>query len=374
MQKKKRIAITAKIVCQIILITLFLISCGSDGGKKNERITSIMVGKVKRSAISNIEALTGNILSIQQANIYSKVSGNIEKIYVDIGDYVKQGQLIALIDTTVYSQNAKQASANYQQTLANLANSKLLYDRNVSLLEQNLIAKQDVDNSKTAYDVALAQKDAAYANYINAITQLGYCRIVAPYTGYITKRYFDAGVYVTASTVASSSILFILSDLDNLKVMTYLPEKEIGILNRIVDIDILPDGLPGQVFKGHINKVSGALDLSTRTMEIQIGIQNSNKILKPGMFSKVNLIMETHNDVFILSNDIVLNDQSGDYVFVVNLSNDKNITSTVKKKYVKLGIKEDTNVEILSGIDENDLLVVSGQNLIKEGSKVNIVK
>ncbi|MCX6154986.1 MAG: efflux RND transporter periplasmic adaptor subunit [Candidatus Kapabacteria bacterium] len=369
----------------IILITIFVVSAlffavqkiiksSAEGVKRMPLIVNVNIGKLKKGDISNTESLTGTIYSDQQANIYSKVSGNIEKVFVNIGDFVKQGQLLALIDTSIYSQNLKLASANYNQATATAANSKLLFDRNSKLLEQNLISKQEVDNSKTAYEVTLAQKDAAFANYSNAITQLSYCRITAPFTGYITKRMLDAGVYVTASAASQSSNLFILSDLTKLKIITNIPEKDISILDRITDIEVIPDALPEQLFKGKLNRISGSIDLSTRTMEVQIDINDNKKVLKPGMFTKISLITEKKSNINYLPNEVIQSDPNGDYVFVVNGNPQPNSTCTVSKKYVKLGLKQETKCEIVSGIDENDNLVVVGQNLIKDGSTVKIAK
>ncbi len=371
MQKKKKIALIIIISLLIILVIAAYIRIKKNASEASHRppsIISIAIGNASRGEIMNIETITGDILPVQQANIYSKVNGNIEKIYVDIGDYVKAGQVLALIDTTIYSQNAKQANASYSQTMANLENAKLNNDRNSSLFKQNLISKQDADNAKTAYDVALSQKDAAYANYKNALTQLGYCKITSPFSGYITKRFFDAGAYVTSSVNSSSSVIFTLMDLDHLKAIINLPEKDIGNLSSIIDIRVLADALPGVSFSAVLKKISGAIDISTRTMQVEVDIENTNKLLKPGMFANINLILAKKSNALILPNDVVLNDKDGDYVFILNPD------TTVMKKYVQVGIRQDNNDEILSGIEDNDRIVISGQTLVKNGAKVRVIK
>ncbi len=369
MKKKNIAAIILFLLLIITALGVYLRVSHNDSAKSKRpaRVTNVTLGKLNHGSIMLTETLTGNILPVQQANIYSRVNGNIERIYVDIGSYVGKGTLLALIDTSIYTQNKKQAYAALLQARANLENTKLNYERNKSLNEQDLNAKQDVDNSKTAYDVANAQVQAALANYNNSATQLGYCRITAPFSGYITKRLLDAGAYVTSSPNSPGSTLFTLMDINRLKVSVYLPEKDIPLLDSVQDIQITADALPGKVFSGRVSKTGESVDLNTRTMEIEIEIENPKKILKPGMYATITIILDKKDNADILPNYVVLNDQDGDYVYVVGPDD------IAAKKYVKTGISHNNNYEILSGLDDNDRIVFDGQTLIKNGSKVNIV-
>lgn len=367
--KKKTIYIVSGIIIIFIIVVFLRIKSNSaESALRSKVVPTVKIGKISRGDISKIESLTGDILPIQQANIYSKVSGNIEKIFVDMGDKVQKNQLLALIDTTIYSQNAKQAQANYIQAKANFENAKLNYERNKTLLEQNLISQQDLDNSKTAYDVAFAQKEASQANYSNALTQLSYCKVTAPFPGFITKRFLDPGAFVSSSTSSSSSTLFTLMDLENLKAIINLPENDVPLISQVIGIQVIADALHGKIFNAKLKKISEAIDLSTRTMAVEVDIENPGKLLKPGMFATINIVLGKKTNTKLLPNNVVLNDQNGDYVFVVNDDN------TVSQKYVQLGIQQDNQDEILSGLNENDRVVFVGQTLIRNGSKVKIVK
>ncbi len=368
LKKKNTVFIVTGIIIIFVIVVFLRIQSDSTESSRRVIIPSVKVGKITRGDIVKTESLTGDILPIQQANIYSKVSGNIEKIFVDMGDKVQKNQLLALVDTTIYSQNSKQAHASYIQAKANYENAKLNYERNKTLLSQNLISQQDLDNSKTANDVAFAQSEAAYANYSNALTQLSYCRITAPFSGYITKRFLDPGAYVTSSTGSSSSTLFTLMDLDNLKAIINLPENDVPLIPQVIGIQVIADALPGKIFNAKLKKISEAVDLSTRTMAIEVDIENPGKSLKPGIFATINIVLGKKTNTNLLPNDVVLNDQNGDFVFVVNKDN------TVSQKYIKLGIQHNNLDEILSGLNENDRIVFVGQTLIKNGSKVKIVK
>lgn len=369
-KRKKTIYIIIGVIAIIFLIAIFLrIQQNNAEASSRPSITpNVVLGKIQVGDIDKSESLTGDIMPIQQASIFSKVSGNIEKIYVDIGSRVVRNQLLALIDTTIYSQNAKQAHASFAQAKANLENARLNYTRNKSLLSQNLISQQDLDNSKTAYDVALAQEESAQANYSNALTQLSYCKVTAPFAGYITKKNLDPGAYVTSSTSSASSTLFTLMDLDKLKAMVNLPENDVPLLSQISDVKVIADALPDKIFNAKLKKISEAVDLSTRTMAVEVDIENSGKLLKPGMFAKINLILGKKTNVLLLPNNVVLNDQIGNYIFVFNSD------STVSQKRVKVGFQQNNQYEILSGADQTDRIIFVGQSLIRNGIKVKIAK
>ncbi len=366
-KKKKTLIITTVVILVFAFLIIMRLRMTSSAGRGIP--TPVVVkGSAVRGEIVRSESLTGDILPIQQAAIYSKVGGNIEKIFVDIGDQVKRNQILALIDTTIYSQNVKLSNANFMQASANYENARLNFERNKKLFEQNLIAKQDLDNAKTALDVANAQKVAAYANYTNSLTQLSYCKITAPFGGTITKRMLDPGAYVTSSGSSQGTNIFTLMNVDQLKSIINVPEKFVPLLNTIQDINVQADALPGKIFKAKLKKISDAVDLSTRTMAVEVDIENSAGELKPGMFATITLILERKPDALILPNQVVLNDDNGNYVFVVNRD------STVTKKYVRLGIQQDNKDEILSGVSDSDKIVFIGQSLIKDKMKVKIAK
>lgn len=352
----------------IVLIAFIIKTLTTDSSGRQVQRPLVVLGNLKKGDAIRIESLTGDILPVQQANIYSKVSGNIEKIFVDIGDRVKQNQVLALVDTTIYTQNAKQAKANYMQAIANYNNAKLNFERNKKLLEQKLISQQDFDNAKVSLDVAQAQKEATDAVYNNAVVQLNYCKITAPFSGTITKRMFDPGAYLTASANSQGSTVFTLMDIDRLKVNVNIPERSVPYLNNVKEVIVKADALPNQEFKGKINKISEAVDLSTRTMAVEVGIENVSHLLKPGMFATAEFILEKKQGTELIPNNVVLNDEKGNYVFVLNPD------TTVSRKYVNVGIKMDSMFEILSGVNPNDKIVVVGQTLVRDNSKVKIVK
>jgi membrane fusion protein (multidrug efflux system) len=356
------------IILAIVFAFIALKIATSTSEKRGIPQPVVVKGNAKKGEIINSLAFTGDIMPVQQATIYSKVSGNLEKIFVDIGSVVSQNQTLALIDTTIYAQNLKLANANYLQADVSYQNNKLTYERNKKLFEQNLIARQDLENAKTTMDASMAQREAAYANYSNALTQLSYCKVTAPFSGIITKRFFDQGAYINASGSSPNSSLFILMNVSQLKSYLNIPEKNVPLLGKVTGIEVSADALPNVKFKADIKKISEAVDLTTRTMQIEIDIENSNKLLKPGMFANITMIMDRKENALILPNQVVQDDDKGNFVYLLKPD------TTVQKRYIKLGIKQDTKYEVLSGITEDDPVVFIGQNLVRDKMKVKIAK
>ena len=356
------------IIIAIILAIIALKIATSTSEKRGAPQPFVVKGNALKGEIVNSLSFTGDIMPIQQAIIYSKVSGNLDKIFVDIGSVVSQNQVLALIDTTIYIQNLKLANANYLQADVTFQNNKINYERNKKLFEQNLIARQDLENAKTTMDASMAQREAAYANYSNALIQLNYCKVTATFSGIITKRFFDQGAYINASGSSPNSSLFILMNVSQLKSYLNIPEKNVPLLDKVTGIQVTADALPNLIFKADIKKISEAVDLTTRTMQIEINIENLNKMLKPGMFANITMIMDKKENALILPNQVVQDDDKGNFVYVLRPD------STVEKRYVKIGIKQDTKYEVLSGITKSDPVVFIGQSLVRDKMKVKIAK
>lgn len=291
----------------------------------------------------------GDVMAIQQANIFSKVSGNIEHIYVDIGMSVRNGQLLALIDQTELNQKVQETSAIF-------FNARTNYERTKQLLEQNLLAKEDLDNAEATMKIA-------QANYENAKTRLSYTRITAPFSGYITKRFLDVGALVSNT----NTILFTLMDITSVKIIVNVLEKDISLIPRVKKAIIVVDAFPGKEFCGTISRSSQAIELSTRTMAVEIDIPNQDIILKPGMFATVTLVIEEHPNALLVPTQAILKDNNGTYVFTV----DNNVAKRID---IKIGIEQSIMTEILSGIEGTEDVITTGQQFVRNGGPVLVQK
>lgn len=320
-----------------------------------------------RGSISNVISFSGDFLAREQTSIFSRVNGNIEKIFVDAGDYVSAGKILASIDKSTYRQTVKQTEGILKVAEATAENDRINLERTKLLFEKGLASQSDYDNARTKLDVSTAQVETAKANLENAMLQLGFCDIKAPFSGYITKKLLDRGTYVSATGAAQNTI-FVLSDIRQLKIMVNVLERDLTLLNNVSEVKIKTDSYPDKVFSGRFNKISQAVDLSTRTMPVQIDIDNSNELLKPGMFAKVEIVLETKEGVMKLPEQCVINRDDKHYVYVI----DENMTAGIK--YVTPGITSNNETEITDGLNETDKVVKVGQELISDKAKVKIAE
>lgn len=291
----------------------------------------------------------GDVNAYQQATIYARITGNLEKVNVNLGSIVKGSQVLARIDSVEPYDQVQQTAATYD-------NARLSYQRSTSLLKGNLISKQDVDNLAAAMKVAKA-------NYELAKTRLSYTRIVAPFSGIITRRFLDPGTYLASS----STPLFQLMYIDSVKIVINIQEKDVIQVKRGTQAEIRVDAYGNRVFPGTVTRMADALDLSTRSMPVEIDIPNDDHALKPGMFATVTLITGEHPNAMQVPTMAIQRDDTGSFVFVAN-------NNTASRKRVVLGAEVNANTEILSGLDGSESVIVVGQQLVRDGGPIKIQK
>lgn len=345
--------ISRKVVLPFVLVVIVgavavkIAGRGSTADPRRQNTPIVQTEQPRRETVTNKLLFTGDVLPIQQASIYSKVSGNLERIYAEMGTYVKVNQVLALVDTTELSQQFRQSAATYE-------NARLTYQRTKELAEQNLVAKQDLDNAEAAMKVARA-------NYETARTHLDYAWVTAPFSGYVTKRYLDPGAFATAN----NAILYTLMDPDTMKIIVNLLEKDISLITKGKRVVVSVDAYPGKEFVGTVTRYSGAVDLSTRTMDVEVDIPNRDLLLKAGMFANVAVIVDEHKDVVTVPTQALLKDEKGYFVYVVN-------NKTAHRKDIKTGTEQSARTEVLSGLDGTENIITTGQQFVKDSSQVTI--
>lgn len=343
--KTSKLIIIAVPVILALVVYLRISATDAKIDTRRQGPTLVKVELPKRQAIVQSLELGGDVLPIQQAQVFAKVSGNLESVKVNIGDYVRAYQLLAVIDTTELAQQYSQAAATYHNTMST-------FERTKTLLDQNLAAKADFDDAKTAMQVAKSNFDAAQ-------TRLSYAQITAPFSGYITQRYLDQGALVTSS----NSTLFTLMDIEQVKVIVNVLEKDVPSVNDKTQATISVDAYPGRRFSGRVSRLSEALDLNTRTMPVEIDIPNTDHALKSGMFASVSLIIGQRADALTVPTQALLKDTRGTFVYVA-------LQGSAHRKPVTVGTEQQSRTEIPSGLDAQDSVITTGQQFVKDGGAV----
>ena len=374
----------------------------------------VQVIPVVRRPLTYSIKITGDILPLMQVDLFPKVSGYLERIDVHIGDRVKQGQVIAQIDQTDFLQKVKEIEAKVAQAKAQLAeietgtrteelrqaeeavkqaqsrfeNAKMQHERIEALYRREVISKKERDIADMDLTVAEAQLASSQQNFkllregarqevregsqaklreMEAIleqerTRLQNARIVAPFRGEISRKYVDAGALVSASTPLVSIV-----HTETLRIVANVLEKDIPLLRAGMNAKIRTDSYPDRVFEGRVEKVNSALDLSTRTLQVEIYIPNLDRILKPGMFSNVEVVLLEKPQTLLIPREAIL--EAGNEMFVFVAEGNK-----ARRKPVTIGYEQEQMVEVLQGLKEGDQVVIKGQQMIREGSSVRVVE
>jgi len=365
----------------VALVTFRLVSSGAKKDLRKERVISVGTMSPVRKDLDVRLVYTADIQPYQQVNIFSRVDGYIAKIHVDRGDYVKADQLLVEVDHTDYVHAVNRAKANLAAARANVVsqeatihNAKLNLDRMRSLIKDQYVAQQDVDNAQAAYEVAVAQVDSLRAQVHQmevalqqAETNLTYSYIRAPFAGSISIRNLDAGAFVSGSTGSTSTLsrgILVLQDITTVRVLVDVVEKDVPLVKIGQPAELRADAYPGRVFTGQVTRVVQALNPSTRTMTVEVDIPNPDRALKGGMFARVELVVGTHTNALQIPIDAVTRLETDQYVYAVQ-------DGKARKTPVVLGIQSDGLIEIVKGLTGTEPIIVSGKDLVTDGVKVD---
>jgi membrane fusion protein (multidrug efflux system) len=345
----KIISIPIILIVAAAIFLYFKMSAGKSQAdpRANRMAPVVHLEKPNEQTVLESLSFTGDVAAIQEAAVYAKVTGTLEGVFVNIGAEVGHGQLLALIDTTELAQQYLQTSATYINARAN-------YNRIKELAEQNLVARQDQDNAE-------ATSKVAFAAFETARTRLGYARITAPFAGFITKRFLDPGAVVSTN----NATLFTLMDLNQLKIMVNVLEKDIPKITKGKKATITVDAFPKQQFEGTVTRYSEAVDQATRTMAVEIDINNPQHILKPGMFANVRLIVEERPHALTLPTAAILQNDAGSYVLTA-------VNDTARRVPVTVGLEQNGRTEILTGLALTTQVITTGQQFAKIDGPVNV--
>ena len=312
----------------------------------------VVVIRPSRGAVERTIMLPGDLVGYYQSALYSKVTGYLKSISVDKGDWVKAGQVLAIIEVPELDQQVARAQAS-------LEIERLTYERLESVWKSDsrLIARQDVDIAYAKYQQSKANVDELHA-------MDNYTRITAPFDGMITERFVDPGALIHAGGQQSATApmqgaarpggaaapVVSIARLDKLRVYVYVPQGEVGSVRRGMRATVTVQGLDGAHFSGTVARYSHSLDLATRTMLTEVDLDNPEHTLYPGMYANVTLVLQRHPDALRIPAAAV----GGDEAHRVFLVKDGRLAEVP----VTIGLDDGRCVEITSGLSSKDLVWV----------------
>ena len=320
---------------------------------------SVSVVKAATAPLATELLLPASLQPIQEASIYARTDGYIARLLVDLGDQVKAGQPLAIIEGPEVDQALNQSRAALEQARANLELARSSATRWTDLGTQNAVPQQEIDEKQAAFAARKADVAAAEAN-VSRLTQLkAYQTITAPFDGAISARNVDVGALITAGS--SGRELFRLAQTGTLRVYINVPQTYFRSLHPGLEVDVLLNEFPGRVFPGKVARLAGALDAATRTLVAEIQIPNEAGEVLAGMFGQVRLRLRASTPPLVIPSNAVMLGTAGPTVATVD-SADK-----IHLMKVKLGRDFGSQVEIAEGLTAGDHVVTNPSDTLSDG-------
>jgi RND family efflux transporter MFP subunit len=356
----------------IIGVTVLILLLTSRQGKATVSaeaapVPSVAVIKVGREDLAKQMTIPAEFRAYAEVELHAKVSGYLQNIKVDFGDKVKAGDVLATIEVPELQDELNNAIATERKAEANYTNAHLIYSRLISVNKDhpNLVAQQDLDAAESRDADTSAAIAAAHAEAEKYRTLIKYTRITAPFDGVVTWRYADPGSMIQAGTASDTQSKPVVRLSDNYRLRLDFPVSVDSVRNiQLGDpVDVHVESLGGKLFTGKIARFTRRVDEATRTMTVEMEIENPSLELVPGMYAAVDFKVEQHTNVLAIPIEAVASGKKST-VTVVNARNE------LEQRAITLGLETPTRYEVLSGLKEGEFVVLGDTGQIKPGQKV----
>lgn len=384
--------------CTVIL-ALDISACGSKASTTAVNAADVpaaTVAAVTQGSIVHTLDLAGQFQPYQVVDVHAKVSGYIQNIYVDIGDIVHEGQLLAVLEVPELNAQLKGTVADFARSKDEIVRAQHEVTRAESVhnalhadfkrltqaaaTQPGLIAQQELDDAqakdlaseaqidaaKSALSAAKQQSASASANHERVSALADYTKVTAPLNGVIIWRYADTGALIQAGTSSDTQSLPIvkLSQSGVLRLRLPVPEDAVSFIHEGATVDVHVDAVH-RTFVGKVVRFTRNVSLATRTMETEIDVENKDLSLTPGMYANTTIQLERHDNVLIIPEPAVIQNGNQSTVLVV----DKN--HRVEIRTIVVGLQGSNRVEVESGLAKGDLVITGAQSNFQAGETVN---
>ena len=357
--------------------------------------TIAAVAHAERRSVRTALIIAGEFKPFQDVDVHAKVAGYIKVIYVDVGDHVKSGQPLAVLEIPELAAelagadaSVRRAKEEIRRAEGDLARAKSAHSAAHSAyarLKQaadsraGLVAQQEIDDSQAkdlefeaqassssaALSSAQQQVQVAEANQKQYRALSDYSRIVAPFSGVITARYADTGALIAAGTSSSTQSMPVvrLAEISKLRLVLAIPESVAAQIHLGDPVKVRVQAL-NQDFVGKVSRFADSLDRQTRTMETEIDFENRDGHLIPGMYAETQLSLREKKDALTVPLESVTRNGEDATVLAVNPEN------IIEERHVKLGLEDSIRVEVLSGLTDKDRVVIGNRSQFRDGQKI----
>jgi membrane fusion protein (multidrug efflux system) len=356
MKQSKQFTLFSGLNTAVLAVVLLLTACSGgqaqvesakDKVEEQEVAVPVEVSQVARGDISALYSNTATLEAEQEATVVAKVSEIITEIFVEEGDLVKKGQVLAQLNTDKLALELKRSEATLGRLKSELERNKRIY-------EKKMVSSDTYERLKFEYQ-------AQEAAYELAKLQLANATITAPIDGVVSQRMVKQG-----NMVRINDPLFKITDFDPLHAVLHVPESEMQKLEINQPAWIRVDAQKGKVFSGWVKRISPIVDAGSGTFKVTVEVSDPEKQLKPGMFGRIGIVYADHKDTLLIDKSALIADTEVPSVFVIR-------EGRAIQTSVVTGFENERQVEILQGLALGEQVVVAGQNSLKHDAKVEVL-
>jgi membrane fusion protein (multidrug efflux system) len=323
--------------------------------EESRNIPTVLISNPKSHKFETSLQISGTAKPNQQVKIFAMTSGMLHTINRDLGDFVKQGEILATLDNPDLIQQKAKAEADLNGKKSIFERLKNVYDKTAQL---TTIA--EVEKAQAEYESAKATVNALAA-------QVDYLQIQAPFAGVIVNRFVDKGAIIQNGLNNSSAMpLFELQDLKPIRLTIEVSETDAMLIDKTTKAQITFPESPNSTYRATVSRIAYGLDETSKTMKVEIDLPNANLKIRPGMYAKVEIQRSGHKDALSIQNEAIGNVKGQAFIYLIE-------NGRVKKVEIKTGMRDEKFTELLSGeLKITDKIVVQGKEFCSEGAVVQM--
>ena len=316
-------------------------------GRPTQPASAVAVVAAHLGDIATYYSATASLDPNKEADILARVNGVLKAPLVEEGDRVREGQILIEIEDAEYRHRVTQADVELHQQRLNL-------ERSQKMQAQGLVSAEEAD-------AALSKMKAAEATWELANLELSYTKVRSPFAGRVIARVVDEG-----RTVSNGTVLFTLADLSRLLARVHVPAREFRSIQTEQPVELVVDST-GDRLVGRIQLVSPVVDPKAGTIKVTIEIPAFPQSTRPGDFAEVSIVTDRHEDVVVVPRIAVLTEKQERIIYVAD-------GDTAQRRVVDIGFEDDIDVEVMSGLDPGEMVVVQGQRSLSDGQKITVLE
>lgn len=339
----------------LMLSVLLLQGCKDtvDGEEDKDEAEVALAIPVEAAVVSSDDMAafytgTATLEADEQAVVVSQITGVVLKVNAEEADFVKAGQVLAVVETDRYA-------LEVERTNASLKRLQTDFQRKKELFAKQLVSTEDFERTSAEYE---AQKAA----WELAKLDLAYTSIKAPITGFISERMVRVG-----NLVQLHQAVYHITSYDPLLAVLHVPERELRVLSKGLQVSMSVDAWPEESFTGEVIRISPVIDTNTGTFRVTTQIRDHGQMLKPGLFGRVEILYDLHEDVPVIPRNAVITEDELNHVFVINEEGE------VNRRAIHLGYEANGRVEVTDGLETGETVVTAGKGSLSDGTRVEVV-